>query len=86
MKTIGLIIEKDSIPAENEEKETKRTGETPDKQIKGEPKKPAKKQPKAQKPPKENEPPEMKAEETPSDLTEETDDPEETEDPENGAD
>ena len=86
MKTIGLIIEKESIPAECTEKETKPTGETPDKQPQGTPKKPTKKQSKTQKPPKENEPPEINAEESTLETAEGTDDPEGTEEPENGAD
>ena len=86
MKTIGLIIEKNSLPAECAEEETKLNGETPDKQTQSNPKKTAKKQPKTKKPPKEKEPPEIKAEESPSEITEETDDPDKTEESENGAD
>lgn len=77
MKTIGLIIKKDSLPDKVPEKENK----LPEAQTKDKPKKPSK----PKKPPKEKEPPEIKTEEPPSETDSETNAPEEKE-PENGTD
>lgn len=85
MKTIGLIIKKDSFPADIPEEKAKLTGEPPEKQTEDKPKKTTRKQSKAKKPPKENEPPEIKAEESPSEAVGETDAPDEEKDSENGA-
>ena len=81
MKTIGLIIEKDSFPANIPEEENNLPKEMPEAQTKDKPKKPSK----PKKPPKEKEPPEIKAEESPSETDGEAETPEEKE-PENGAD
>lgn len=77
MKTIGLIIEKASLPGKAPEEEKKLPEEIPEAQTKGKPKKTSK----PKKPPKGNEPPEIKAQDLPS----ETAAPEEKES-ENGAD
>lgn len=79
MKTIGLIIKKNSLSADIPEEKAKLTGEPPENQTEGKPKKPTRKQPKAKKPP------EIKAEESPSETIGETDAPDEEKEPENGA-
>lgn len=87
MKTIGLIIEKASLPGKAPEEEKKLPEEIPEAQTKGKPKKTSnpKKPSKPKKPPKGNEPPEIKAQDLPSETADETAAPEEKES-ENGAD